>query len=150
MIIVHTLPARYTKPQCLNQQQLDPQCCRLQLWTKTKEKTQSLSTLLKQVRTEAENVTTWFMPYTEQFCDGDLSWHTSQLLMTTFSCRAWQRRHLVGFGFCLSCFVVVVVIIIIILKLYYTELVRTESHSHSLDGYRGFTSKSLVQNHHRQ
>lgn len=93
MTIVHTLPAPCMKPQCLNQQQLDQQSCRSQLWTKTKAKMQSLSTLLKQVRTEAENAVLWFMPYTEQCCDSGLSWHTSQLLWSTF-CRAGQRRHL--------------------------------------------------------
>lgn len=73
MTTVPTSPAHCMKPQCLNQQQLDQQCCRSRLWTKTKEKMQSLSILLKQVRTEAKNEVSWIMPDTEQCCDGDLS-----------------------------------------------------------------------------
>lgn len=92
--IVHTLPAHCMKPWCLNQQQLDQQSYRSRLWTKTKGKTQSLSTLLKQVRTEAENVASWFLPYTEQCCDSGPSWPTSQLHWSAFSSRAGQRRHL--------------------------------------------------------
>lgn len=95
MTTVPTSPAHCMKPWCLNQRQLDQQCCRSQLWTKTKEKMQSLFILLKQVRTEAKNKVSWIIPDTEQWCDGHLCWHTFQLLWSTFSCTDGQRRPLV-------------------------------------------------------
>lgn len=119
MTTVPTSPARCTKPRFSNQQQLDQQCCRSQLWTKTKEKMQSLPILLKQVRTEARNEISRIMPDTEQCCDGDLSWHTIQLLWSTFCCTDGQKRYLlvVLLGFFLN----------FVLKLLYPKPVRTNS-----------------------